>query len=146
MAQLNLQSFGLAFGKLNERQDYIIDCRELRNPHRIKQLRNLHGWDAEVISDVAKSPNWGKFIVAEIRIIQDLLDTNNDINVGLCCYGGRHRSVVVAMVLQKYFAKKGYKTKCGHRDALKAESPMENLLEKALEHVYDTQTGQLQGV
>jgi len=41
------------------------------------------------------------------------------LNVGIGCTGGRHRSVVIAKLLQERFASAGYHVTLSHRDLTK---------------------------
>ncbi len=68
---------------------HIVDCRILANPWTLPSLRDLPGNDARVI----------EFVLAQSKrgLVQKLLnDAIGHNRIAFGCYGGVHRSVVMA--------------------------------------------------
>ncbi len=105
---LRVMSFGFKHGEPDEvdQADLIVDCRVLRNPHRMKGLRYLTGMDERVQEDVQGSPGFEALIeetCEKVRkaIVDELPTSLESLMRGYCvafgCHGGRHRSVVCAL-------------------------------------------------
>lgn len=116
---LVFMSFGQKYGNPMD-ADLILDTRALPNPYWDAALRHHSGLDKEVIKylesyDIVKQTF--KSMVAYLDYYLDLVqkDGRGNYTVGVCCSGGRHRSVYFARKLGDYYAKK-YNTYVFHRD------------------------------
>lgn len=116
---LVFMSFGQKYGNPMD-ADLILDTRALPNPYWDVALRHHSGLDKEVIKylesyDIVKQTF--KSMVAYLDYYLDLVqkDGRGNYTVGVCCSGGRHRSVYFARKLGDYYAKK-YNTYVFHRD------------------------------
>lgn len=76
----------------------VYDCRSLPNPHNVPHLKPLTGKDKQVQD----------FLLAHREATDMLLDALRDVNrgnrVAFGCVGGRHRSVAMAIALQRWAA------------------------------------------
>jgi len=90
--------------------DLKIGVTELRNPHRIRKLQELTGFDEAVKLDVRSAPNYQECLRKWVERIhkahvKHLIDCHQcggehtQMTVGVHCLAGRHRSVVVAQDL-----------------------------------------------
>lgn len=82
---------------------YVFDCRPLKNPGRIDELKEKTGIDTDVIVYIEKETNISDFLLS----VQSLVgiatkeyftkqDRYKNIHIYFGCTGGRHRSVYVA--------------------------------------------------
>lgn len=117
-------SFGYKFGTPND-ANILIDARSLRNPFKMKHLRNLPGTSDQIFYYVTKDPNWNAWLDAAIAKIDQTLSLTPgmpQIAIGVGCHGGRHRSVVAALeiarVLHWKYAQGGqhHMIQIAHRD------------------------------
>jgi UPF0042 nucleotide-binding protein len=118
--KVSLVSFGYKYGVPRD-ADLLLDVRFLPNPHWIDDLRPLPGTDAAVREYVTRQPAFAEFM----RRLCDLLDVTlpgyvaegkSYLTIGIGCTGGRHRSVVVANELSRYFESHGFPAAVEHRD------------------------------
>ena len=101
--------------------DLMFDCRFLRNPHWLPELRERDGRDAAVASHVAADPRHAEFL----RRVTDLLflllpaqieEGKSHLAIGFGCTGGQHRSVAVAEDVAKALAEAGWQVSKRHRE------------------------------
>jgi UPF0042 nucleotide-binding protein len=101
--------------------DTVFDCRFLRNPYWVDDLRPLDGRDPRVAAHVAGDPRFADFF-AHVRGLADLLlpahveEGKAHLAIGFGCTGGRHRSVTVADRLAKALAVAGWQVSTRHRE------------------------------
>lgn len=90
--------------------DRMFDCRGIINPHNVRKLRDLTGLDKPV-QDFVKDSSVAKTMLA---MAVELAKPNQTIAFG--CFGGRHRSVVMAEWVAETLRKKGHEVQVKHRD------------------------------
>lgn len=69
-----------------------FDARGIPNPYNRPELRNLTGLDKPVRDYVMSSPVAQELVDRIIKSVRE----NNTTSVAIGCFGGRHRSVVIA--------------------------------------------------
>jgi UPF0042 nucleotide-binding protein len=118
--QISLISFGYKYGAPRD-ADLVIDCRFLPNPHWVDELRPLPGTDDRVRTYVRGQQTYREFM----RRLRSLLgfmtpgfvaEGKSYLTVAVGCTGGRHRSVVIAEDLARFFRDKGLPASVDHRD------------------------------
>ena len=101
--------------------DLMFDCRFLRNPHWVAELRDRDGRDPAVAAHVAGDPRHAEFL----RRVTDLLllllpaqieEGKSHLAIGFGCTGGQHRSVAVAEDVAKALAEAGWQVSKRHRE------------------------------
>jgi UPF0042 nucleotide-binding protein len=90
--------------------DVDINCRVLKNPHNVPELRDLTGLDLPVKEFVFKDPHFG---VLKNTAVWAVTQHGED-RVAFCCFGGRHRSVAVAEIVADYLRDEGYLVELQH--------------------------------
>jgi RNase adapter protein RapZ len=117
---VSVVSFGFRYGIPTE-ADLVFDVRFLPNPHFVPRLRPFSGKNPRVARYIRSFPQTGQFL----RRIEGLLfyliphyirEGKSYLTVALGCTGGRHRSVMLAEVIRRSLARRGYSTKVVHRD------------------------------
>jgi UPF0042 nucleotide-binding protein len=117
---VSLISFGYKYGAPRD-ADLVIDCRFLPNPHWVDDLRPLPGTDERVVTYVRGQQTYREFM----RRLRSLLgfmipgfvaEGKSYLTVAVGCTGGRHRSVVIAEDLARFFGDKGLSASVDHRD------------------------------
>jgi len=117
---LRVSSFGFSKGIPTD-VDLMFDVRFLPNPHFDPTLRPLTGMDKPVIEFLEDKAVFVKFW-EKLTDLLDLLmpeytkEGKTYLTIGVGCTGGRHRSVMIAQKIAKYFELKGYKSIVEHRD------------------------------
>ena len=116
---LVFMSFGQKYGNPMD-ADLILDTRALPNPYWDAALRHYTGLDKEVVKYLESYDIVEQTFCAMTRYLNEYLDLvqkdgRGNYTVGICCSGGRHRSVYFARRLGDYYAKK-YNTYVFHRD------------------------------
>jgi UPF0042 nucleotide-binding protein len=101
--------------------DMIFDCRFLKNPHWVPELREKDGRDAEVVSHIATDPRFAEYVEKLVDLILFLLPAQLDegkahLSIGLGCTGGQHRSVALTEILAKRLAEAGWPVAKRHRE------------------------------
>ena len=123
---ISVVSFGFRFGIPSD-ADLVFDVRFLPNPHFVPRLRPFSGKNPRVARYVRSFPQTDQFL----RRIESLLlyliphyirEGKSYLTVALGCTGGRHRSVMLAEVIQRALRRKGYSAKVVHRDIDRAIS------------------------
>jgi UPF0042 nucleotide-binding protein len=118
--QVSLITFGYKYG-LPRDADLVFDVRFLPNPHWIERLRPLPGTHPEVCAYVTGQKGYDEFM----RKLRSLFNTlvpgyvregKAYLTIAIGCTGGRHRSVVVANELARYFQGHGHSVRVDHRD------------------------------
>jgi UPF0042 nucleotide-binding protein len=118
--KVTLISFGYKFG-LPQYADLVFDVRFLPNPYYRPRLRLLNGHAKAVRTFLLKQKLTLNFLAKLYSLLDFLLpyyqrEGKAYLTVALGCTGGRHRSVVIASELKKYFAKTNYAVVLEHRD------------------------------
>jgi UPF0042 nucleotide-binding protein len=118
--KVSLASFGFKYGTPRD-ADLVLDVRFLPNPHWVDELRPLPGTDERVCAYVEGQPQYGEFV----KRLRELLDVvvpgyvsegKAYLTIAVGCTGGRHRSVVVAEELARYFNERDMPVTVEHRD------------------------------
>ena len=99
-------SFGYKHG-LPRDVDLVFDCRFIPNPHWIPDLRPLTGLDEPVRDNVMAQRGTIEFIEHLRDLLGFLLpayvaEGKSYLSIGIGCTGGRHRSVVLGIVLVEH--------------------------------------------
>ncbi len=115
-----LVSFGYKYGIPYE-ADLLFDVRFLANPNFVSDLRPLSGDDPKVEEYIMKDKTGNSFINRLVRFLGYLFplyekEGRSYLTLGIGCTGGRHRSVVVANLIGRFFNKKGLELTVRHRD------------------------------
>ncbi len=112
--QLHIVSFSYKTG-IPTKFDKIYDCRSLLNPYSpYRELNGLHG---DVQEFVLKEPLTTNLIEkAKQNTIRLIEQFQPQIFIGFGCIGGKHRSVVLAETLGKFFRSKGASVEIFHRE------------------------------
>jgi UPF0042 nucleotide-binding protein len=118
--QVAITSFGFKFGAPRD-ADLVFDVRFLPNPHWIEELRPLPGTDARVRDYVQDQDQYIAFIdrlhaLLDVIVPGYLDEGKSYLTVAVGCTGGRHRSVVVAEELGRFFRERGLPVRVSHRD------------------------------
>lgn len=113
-------SFGYKHGTPDD-VEIVFDTRILDNPYWVTELKNCTGKDKAVQDYVLKSQKADELINNIETFLDFYLDAvkkegRNFYSVGIGCSGGQHRSVTIAEILAKRYAKK-YEVILIHRDA-----------------------------
>jgi RNase adapter protein RapZ len=117
---VSIVSFGYKYGSPRD-ADLVFDVRFLPNPHWVDDLRPLPGTSRPVRDYVEGQPEYAPFM----RRLESLLDVvvpgyvaegKSYLTVAVGCTGGRHRSLVVADDLARYFRQRGHVVSVDHRD------------------------------
>lgn len=126
---ISVQSFSYRRG-LPRGVDMVFDCRFLKNPHWVAELRPLDGRDPAVAAYVATDPRFAEFFHRLQGLVLFLLPAHLEegkahLSIGFGCSGGQHRSVAVAEKLGKLLAEAGWPVSKRHRELERraAETP-----------------------
>ncbi|WP_113152760.1 RNase adapter RapZ [Nitratireductor sp. OM-1] len=107
--QVKLVSFGFKYGPPYDVKK-IVDCRPMKNPHNVTELRRLTGLDGRVQKYVETDDRFG-------RTLQEaLLGLNDGDTVAFGCYGGRHRSVAMVEMSAYRLRASGFDVEVHHRE------------------------------
>lgn len=103
--------------------DLVFDTRALPNPYWVENLRQYSGLDKPVIDYLESFPVTEQTFSAMVSYLDFYLeqvqkDGRGNYTIGICCSGGRHRSVYFAERLAKHYQEK-YKVATIHRDIKK---------------------------
>jgi UPF0042 nucleotide-binding protein len=120
---ISLITFGYKFGVPYD-IDLLFDVRFLRNPYFVPDLKPLTGEDPRVRGYVLEDPDAKGFLDRLEQLFTFLIplferERRSYLNVGIGCTGGRHRSVVIAKLLQERFASAGHHVTLSHRGLTK---------------------------
>jgi UPF0042 nucleotide-binding protein len=113
-------SFGYKYG-IPIDADLLFDVRFLPNPYYDLRLRQLTGMDEAVSSFVLESPGTSEYLERLFPLLDFLFpryaaEGKAHLTIGVGCTGGHHRSVTLAELIGKRYAKQGYYTVVRHRD------------------------------
>ena len=117
---LSIISFGFSRG-LPRNADLIFDMRYLRNPHWVRELRDLTGQDDAVVAHIGEDESYEESLTKIEDLILTLLpryraEGKAYISIGFGCTGGRHRSVHVAERVAARLHEAGFSPTVEHRD------------------------------
>jgi UPF0042 nucleotide-binding protein len=117
---ITVQSFSYKRG-LPLGSDLVFDCRFLRNPHWVPDLKPLTGRDAQVAAYVMEDARYAAFFAKTSDLIRHLLPAFRDegkshLSVSFGCTGGQHRSVVLAEAMAKSLAEVAQPVSIKHRE------------------------------
>ncbi len=117
---VTVQSFSYKRG-LPRGLDMVLDCRFMRNPYWLEDLRGLDGRDVRVADFVSADPRFDGFRDRVSDLVQLLLPAYEAagkayLAIGFGCTGGQHRSVVMAETLAKALAESGWQVSIRHRE------------------------------
>ena len=115
-----IESFSYRRG-LPRNADLILDVRFLKNPHYIRDLREMTGQDEKVGAFILKDPAFNNFFDNLTKTVKPLMplyeaEGKSYLTIAFGCTGGRHRSVFVAEQFIKWFNKFGIQAQLNHRD------------------------------
>ena len=117
---LSIISFGFSRG-LPRNADLVFDMRYLRNPHWVRELRELTGQDDAVAAHIVEDESYEESLAKIEDLILTLLpryraEGKAYISIGFGCTGGRHRSVHVAERVAARLREAGFSPTVEHRD------------------------------
>ena len=117
---LSIISFGFSRG-LPRNADLVFDMRYLRNPHWVRELRELTGQDDAVAAHIVEDESYEESLAKIEDLILTLLpryraEGKAYISIGFGCTGGRHRSVHVAERVAARLREAGFSPTVDHRD------------------------------
>jgi RNase adapter protein RapZ len=121
---VSVVSFGFRHGIPTD-ADLVFDVRFLPNPHFVPRLRPFSGKDQRVARYI-RSFSQTKVFLKKIEglltylIPHYIAEGKSYLTIAFGCTGGRHRSVMMAEVIRRALAKKGYTVKVIHRDVEKS--------------------------
>jgi UPF0042 nucleotide-binding protein len=118
--QVSVRSFGFKFGPPRD-ADLQFDVRFLPNPHWVPDLRPLPGTDPRIQDFVHGQDGYAGAFAAITSLLDATIpgydrEGKSYLSVAVGCTGGRHRSVVVAEDLARYFRERGLTATVSHRD------------------------------
>ena len=101
--------------------DMMFDCRFLRNPHWVPDLRPLDGRAPEVARYLEEDPHYRPFLdrVRDLLLFvlpAHVVEGKSHLAIGFGCTGGQHRSVAVTEHMVKYLADAGWQVSKRHRE------------------------------
>lgn len=101
--------------------DMTFDCRFLKNPYWIAELRDLTGRDVAVADYLTNDENWSAFLIKTVDLLLFLLPHYQVagkayFQVGFGCSGGQHRSVFVAESVASEIKKFNWELSVDHRE------------------------------
>ena len=116
--QIMVQSFSFSIGYPTG-IDMVFDCRFLKNPNWVEDLKNLNGTDEAVKKYLNKDKSWAAFKKNLFQMISIVIpaferEGKSYLSIGLGCTGGQHRSVFVAEQLYNYLLDKNCDVKILH--------------------------------
>ena len=117
---VSLVSFGYRYGIPTD-ADLVFDVRFLPNPHFVPKLRRFSGKDPKVARYIRGFSQTRVFLKKIEALLVYLLphyiaEGKSYLTIAFGCTGGRHRSVMMAEVIRKALARRGYNVKVVHRD------------------------------
>ena len=116
--QIMVQSFSFSIGYPTG-IDMVFDCRFLKNPNWVEDLKNLNGTDEAVKKYLNKDKSWAAFKKNLFQMISIVIPAFEEegksyLSIGLGCTGGQHRSVFVAEQLYSYLLSRDCDVKILH--------------------------------
>lgn len=121
--KVQVQSFGFKYG-IPMDADLVFDVRFLPNPYYIPELKHHNGTESCVSDFVLSFEQTTDFIKKLedmlLMLIPNYIDEGkNELVIGIGCTGGKHRSVTIAVQVQKLLLDNNIRTIIRHRDMLK---------------------------
>ena len=118
---VHLQSFGFKHG-IPADSEWMWDLRHLPNPYYDPALRSCSGLEPQVAEVVYSDAACTEFVEQQISGFLKLLPIYSEqgrrqVNLGIGCTGGQHRSVATVERLAKRCHQEGYVVSVHHRDA-----------------------------
>ena len=118
-----LQSFSFGSGSLTG-LDMVFDCRFLKNPNWVNDLKDLNGTDDEVKDFLNNDESGAPFKKDLFQMLDTIIpafekEGKSYLSVGLGCTGGQHRSVFVAEELYTHLSYKKHHVKFLHTNLRK---------------------------
>ena len=116
--QIMLQSFSFRSGSLTG-LDMVFDCRFLKNPNWVNDLKDLNGTDDDVKYFLNKDESWAPFKKNLMQMLSTVIpaferEGKSYLSIGFGCTGGKHRSVFVAEQLYIHLLEKKHDVKVTH--------------------------------
>lgn len=117
---VSLHSFSYKRG-LPQGLDMVFDCRFLRNPHWVSELRPLTGLDRKVAQHVEGDPRFAEFArhVTALLFFQlpaVVEEGKTHFTAGFGCTGGKHRSVMMAEVVARALDAESWPVSVRHKE------------------------------
>ncbi|XDA98779.1 RNase adapter RapZ [Sulfitobacter sp. LCG007] len=117
---VSVQSFSYKRG-LPRSVDMVYDCRFLKNPYWVPELRPLNGTDPAVSAYVRADPRFPGFAEQTLELSRFLLPAYREegkahLSIAFGCTGGQHRSVVMAELHALRLAEQGWQVSIRHRE------------------------------
>jgi UPF0042 nucleotide-binding protein len=117
---VTVQSFSYKRG-LPRSVDMVYDCRFLKNPYWIPELRAMNGTDAPVAAHVATDPRYEAFAQQVLDLSLLILpacreEGKSHFSIAFGCTGGQHRSVTLAESHALRLAEAGWQVSIRHRE------------------------------
>jgi UPF0042 nucleotide-binding protein len=107
---IKIISFGYKKGAIPA-CDEIVDCRVLKNPFYVPELKVLTGQDEKVRDWLMADPKWGPVLEKAEKLC---LGDNKVLAVG--CHGGTHRAPAMAEAVAKKLRSVGIEVEVQHRE------------------------------
>jgi UPF0042 nucleotide-binding protein len=117
---VTVQSFSYKRG-LPRSVDMVYDCRFLKNPYWVPELRAMNGTDAQVAQHVATDKRYDEFAQKVLDLSLLILpacreEGKSHFSIAFGCTGGQHRSVTLAESHAKRLAEEGWQVSIRHRE------------------------------
>jgi UPF0042 nucleotide-binding protein len=117
---ITFMSFGFRYGVPHD-SDNIFDVRFLPNPYFVNELKELDGNDERILRYVFSRSEANDFFDKLTSFLSFLIplfkrEGKSYLTVATGCTGGRHRSVVVANQLKKFYEQMYGRVSVIHRD------------------------------
>lgn len=117
---VSVQSFSYKRG-VPRGVDMVFDCRFLRNPYWVPELRKMDGRMPQVAEYVAGDQRYAEYFERVLGLVQMLLPAQIDegkahLSIAFGCTGGQHRSVAVAEKLGNTLQDAGWRVSLRHRE------------------------------
>jgi UPF0042 nucleotide-binding protein len=117
---ITLVTFGYKYG-IPFDLDLLFDLRFLPNPHFVPELRPFTGEDPRVREYILARPDSSEFLERLLDFLEYLLpryrsEGKSYLTIGFGCTGGRHRSVMVSLMIAERLRQSGYDVNVKHRD------------------------------
>jgi UPF0042 nucleotide-binding protein len=117
---INIVSFGFKYGIPTD-CDLVFDVRFIPNPYYIAPMKMKTGKD-EMVKDFVLSAGETKVFLDKLEDMLDFLIPNyikegkSQLDIGIGCTGGRHRSVAIADEIYRRLEEKMHRVVSEHRD------------------------------
>ena len=117
---INILSFGFKYG-LPLDSDLIFDVRFMPNPFYVPELKELTGLTAKVSEYVFSFSEAASFLDRLADMLTFLIpyykrEGKSQLEIGIGCTGGRHRSVAISAELKRRLDAQGNRVLIEHRD------------------------------